>query len=101
MGFHLDTSDITMPYPAPSGTAFRVSYRVTNDGPDDPGHHDHVQVWDGHGNEPVNEYVDAPPSVAGGTYGVFVDLPALAPGYYDIAINLPDGTAAGATIVVQ
>ena len=70
-------------------------------GPDDPGHYDHVQIWDSGGTVWMDDYRSAPASVANGLYGVLVDVPALQPGYYDVAITLDDGTAAGSTIIVQ
>jgi hypothetical protein len=101
MAFQIDSSNISFPRPAPAGSAFRLNYEVTNLGPDDSGHQDHVQVWGSDGSQPVNNMENAPPSVAGGLYGVFVDIPPLNAGYYDVSVTLPDGTGAGSTIIVE
>ena len=101
MGFYIDTSYFQLNNPYPAGQEFRILYEVDNTGPDDPGHDDYVQVWGSDGSKPVDKNESAPESVAGGRYGVFVDIPALEPGYYDISVTLPDGTAAGSTIIVE
>ena len=101
MGFSFSESDIKLNNPEPANQAFKFNYEVTNNGPDDSGHYDHVQIWGSDGTVILDEYVSAPASVAGGLYGAFVDVPALEPGYYDVAITLADGTAAGSTIIVQ
>jgi hypothetical protein len=101
MAFSISQTDIHVPHPAPANSGFRISYEVTNLGPDDYGHHDHVQVWGSGNSSIIDNYFDAPQSVTNGVYGVLVDVPPLHPGYYDIAITLPDGTSAGTTVIVQ
>jgi hypothetical protein len=101
MGFSFSQTDIHIVNPVSTGQAFTFNYEVTNTGPDDPGHYDHVQIWGSDGTVVLDDYRSAPASAAGGLYGVLVDVPALEPGYYDVAITLADGTAAGATIIVQ
>jgi hypothetical protein len=101
MGFQFSQSDIQLNNPYPVGQDFRFVYEVDNLGPDDSGHDDHVQIWGSDGSTPVDRQEQAPPSSAGGRYGVFVDVSALAAGYYDVMITLPDGTTAGSTIIVQ
>lgn len=101
MGFQFDSSGIQISNPVAAGTPFRFSYQVTNTGPDDGGHQDHVEIWGNDGSKPVDSMENAPPSVAGGLYGVFVSVPALNAGYYDVKITLADGTAAGTTAIVQ
>jgi len=101
MGFSFSQSDIHISNPISANQSFTFNYEVTNTGPDDPGHYDHVQIWGSDGTVHVDDWRSAPASVDGGLYGVLVDVPALQPGYYDVAINLDDGTAAGSTIIVQ
>jgi hypothetical protein len=100
MSFTIDFSHIEQNNPFPAGTD-RLVYNVTNNGPDDPGHQDHVQMWGSDGTVYLDQYVDAPESTAGGSYGVFLDVSALEPGYYDLSVTLPDGTALGTTVIVQ
>ena len=100
MSFTFSQSDIYIDNPVAANQDFKINYQVTNDGPDDPGHYDHVQIWGSNGTI-LDEYENAPATIAGGLYGVIVDVPALEPGYYDVAITLDDGTAAGSTIIVQ
>jgi hypothetical protein len=100
MGFQIDPIQTNNPYPA--GTAGgRASYQVHNTGPDDPGHQDHIQMWGSDGSQPVNIMETAPPSQAGGLYGVFIDIPPLNAGFYDLSVTLPDGTGIGTTVIVQ
>jgi hypothetical protein len=88
--------------PQPAGQAFRIEYSASNDGADDPGHVDHVDVWDIHKAKVVDQDVPAPASQGGGDYGCFVDVPALVAGEYDIAITIAGGAAsAGGTIIVR
>lgn len=102
MSFSFDASNILLDNPQVAGQAFRIEYSATNTGGDDPGHLDHVDVWDIHGAKLVDQDVQAPASPDGGQYGCFVDLPALVAGDYDIAITIAQGAAsAGATIVVH
>jgi hypothetical protein len=101
MGFTIDSSYFHLNNPYPAGQAFRINYEVDNTGPDDAGHDDYVQMWGSDGTKYIDQNEHAPESTAGGRYGVFVDIPALEPGYYDISVTLPDGTAAGSTIIVQ
>ncbi len=102
MSFAFDASNILLGNPQIAGHAFRIEYSATNSGPDDPGHVDHVDVWDIHSTKIVDQDVPAPATVSGGGYGCFVDIPALTTGEYDIAITIAHGTAsAGATIVVH
>lgn len=103
MSFAFDASNILLGNPQIAGQAFRIEYSATNTGPDDTsGHVDHVEVWDIHSTKIVDQDVQAPATAAGGGYGCFVDVPALATGEYDIAIAIAHGAAsAGATIVVH
>jgi hypothetical protein len=102
MSFSFDTSRITLNNPYATGQAFRFSYQVDNVNGDDPGHTDHVTIWDHNSATVLDQDVPAPESVAGGLYGVFVDVPALAAGIYDVAITIAGGVAsAGASITVQ
>jgi len=101
MGYEILQSDINLHNPRPAGTPFKIDYRVTNTGPDDSGHVDHIQVWGSDGTQHVNERRNIQPTQAGQRYGVIVDIPALSPGIYDISITLPDGNAAGSSITVQ
>ena len=101
MGFSFSQDDIKIGNPEPANQSFSFNYEVTNNGPDDPGHYDHVQIWASDGTVIMDDHRSAPASIAGGLYGVIVDVPALQPGYYDVAITLSDGTAAGSTIIVQ
>ncbi len=99
MSFQIDPIQPNNPYPANAGG--RVSYRVSNLGPDEPsGHQDHIQMW-GTSGKPVDEMRTVPATVAGGAYGVLIDLPSLNAGYYDLSVTLPDGTATGTTVIVQ
>ena len=100
MSFTIDFGHITQNNPFPAGTD-RLVYNVDNGGPDDPGHQDYVQMWGSDGTVFLDQWVDAPPSVTGGNYGVFLDVNALDPGYYDLSVTLPDGTAGGTTVIVQ
>ncbi len=100
MSFTLDFSQIEQSNPFPVSTD-RVVYEAVNNGPDDPGHQDHVQMWGSDGSVQVDGYLDTPPCQAGGLYGVFVDVSPLPAGYYDLSVTLPDGTAAGTTVIVQ
>jgi hypothetical protein len=101
MSFSFDQSNISISNPIPANQEFKFHYEATNNGPDDPGHYDHVQIWGSDGSMILDEYETAPSTDAGGLYGVIVSVPALPPGYYDVAITLEDGTAAGTTIIVQ
>jgi hypothetical protein len=101
MGFDFSQQDIAVSNPVSAGSSFRFSYQATNNGPDDAGHDDHVQMWGSDGTVVLDEQHTAPASQTGGLYGVFVDVHALHPGYYDVAITLGDGTAAGTTVIVQ
>jgi hypothetical protein len=101
MGFSFGQDDIKISNPEPANQPFSFNYEATNNGPDDPGHYDHVQIWGSDGTVIVDEYISAPATSAGGLYGAIVHVPALEPGYYDVAITLEDGTAAGTTIIVQ
>jgi hypothetical protein len=101
MGFTFDESHFNLGNPHSAGQPIRVNYEVDNTGPDDSGHSDYVQVWGSDGTKHLDRYESAPASITGGRYGVFVDVPALQAGYYDISVTLPDGTAAGSTIIVQ
>jgi hypothetical protein len=100
MSFTLDFSQIEQSNPFAASTD-RFVYEAVNTGPDDPGHQDYVQMWGSDGSVLVDGYFDTPPCPAGGSYGVFVDVAPLAAGYYDISVTLPDGTAAGTTLIVQ
>ncbi len=101
MGFNFSQSDISISNPISANQSFKISYEATNNGPDDPGHQDHVQIWGSDGSVILDEYHTAPDTLTGALYGVIIDVPALEPGYYDVAITLADGTAAGSTIIVQ
>jgi hypothetical protein len=101
MGFSFGQDDIKISNPEPANQPFSFNYEVSNTGPDDPGHYDHVQIWGSDGTVIMDEYRSAPASTTNGIYGVIVDVPGLEPGYYDVAITLADGTAAGSTIIVQ
>jgi hypothetical protein len=101
MGWQFSTDDFSFPSPASAGSAFRVAYQVTNTGSDEPAHSDRVQMWGSDGTQHIDQYEHAPDCVAGGLYGVFVDIPPMQPGFYDISVTLPDGTGAGASIIVQ
>jgi len=101
MSFSFDQSNISIPNPVSANTDFKIHYEATNNGPDDPGHYDHVQIWGSDGTMILDEYETAPATITGGLYGVIISVPALEPGYYDVAITLEDGTAAGSTIIVQ
>lgn len=101
MGFEILQSDIHLNNPHAAGSPFKIDYLVSNLGPDDPGHVDHIQVWGSDGTQHVNERRDIQPTQTGGRYGVIVDIPALPAGIYDISITLPDGSAAGSSIVVE
>ena len=100
MSFTIDFSHIEQNRPFPVNTD-RLVYNVTNNGPDDPGHQDYVQMWDSDGMMWLDQNFDAPQSAAGGSYGVFLDVTPLSEGYYDLAVTLPDGTALGTTVIVQ
>jgi len=101
VGFYIDSTYFQLNNPYSSGTAIAVTYRVDITGSDDPGHDDYVQVWGSDGTKWVDEYISAPATTAGNWYGTIVNVPPLEPGYSDISVTLPDGTAAGATIIVQ
>jgi len=101
MGFYIDSTYFQLNNPYSSGTAIALTYRVDITGSDDPGHDDYVQVWGSDGTKWVDEYISAPATTAGNWYGTIVNVPPLEPGYFDISVTLPDGTAAGATIIVQ
>ena len=102
MSFAFDAANILLANPQIAGQPFRIEYSATNSGPDDPGHVDHVDVWDIHRTKIVDQDVAAPATVADGSYGCFIDIPALATGEYDIAITIAHGVAsAGATIIVH
>jgi len=99
MGWQMDPIQTNNPYT--SGAGGRFSYRVTNTGPDDAGHEDHIQMWGSDGSKPIDRMEAVVGTQAGGLYGVLIDLPALNPGYYDVSVTLPDGTATGTTVIVQ
>jgi hypothetical protein len=102
VSFSFDASNIFLSNPQTAGQAFRIQYSATNTGADDPGHVDHVDVWDIHKAKLVDQDVQAPATAGGGEYGCLVDIPALGAGEYDIAITIASGTAsAGGTIVVH
>jgi hypothetical protein len=102
MSFSFDTSRITLNNPYSAGQPFRFSYQVDNVNGDDSGHTDHVTIWDHNSATVLDQDVQAPQSVAGGLYGVYIDVPALAAGMYDVAITIAGGVAsAGTTITVQ
>ncbi len=100
MPFLIDPIQPNNPYPANAGG--RVHYRVSNTGPDEPaGHQDHIQMWASDGSKPIDKMESVPGTQTGGAYGVFIDLPTLGAGYYDLSVTLPDGTATGTTVIVQ
>jgi hypothetical protein len=102
VSFSFDASTIYLGNPQTAGQAFRIQYSATNAGADDPGHVDHVDVWDIHNTKLVDQDVQAPATQGGGEYGCFVDIPALGAGEYDVSITIASGTAsAGGTIVVH
>lgn len=101
MGYQFSQTDIQVHNPYPANEAFRLVYEVEVTDTDDPGHYDYVQMWGSDGTKWLDQNESAPETPAGGRYGVFIDIPALPAGYYDISITLPDGTAAGATIIVE
>jgi hypothetical protein len=102
MSFSFDSSHISLANPYPPGQAFRFSYQVDNVNGDDAGHTDHVTIWDHNSATVLDQDIHAPQSVAGGLYGVFIDVPGLGAGMYDVAITIAGGSAsAGATITVQ
>ena len=100
MSFTIDFSHIEQNNPFPAGTD-RLVYNVTNNGPDDPGHQDHVQMWGSDGTVYIDKNFDTPACDAGSLYGIFLDVAALAAGYYDLSVTLPDGAALGTTVIVQ
>ncbi len=99
MGFQLDPIQTNNPYPA--GQGGRASYQATNLGPDDPGHQDHIELWGSDGSKPLDRWEDIMPTATGSLYGVFIDLPSLAAGIYDLKVTLPDDTAVGTSVIVQ
>jgi hypothetical protein len=102
VSFSFDASNIYFGNPQTAGQAFKIQYSATNAGADDPGHTDHVDVWDSHKTKLVDQDVQAPASEGGGGYDCSVDVPALGPGEYDVAISIASGAAsAGGTLIVH
>lgn len=102
MGYQFSSDDIMVDNPRAAGEAFTVRYVPTWQGPDqDSTHQDHVQVWGSDGTVFVDEWIEAAGATDGAFYEGAFEVPALEPGYYDVAINLPDDGAAGATIIVE
>ncbi len=98
MGF---TFTLSIRNPVPANQPFTFSYTGVNDGPDDPGHEDRVQVWDSGGGQPVNEVVMVTSTLTGESYVIPIDVPALAPGHYDVSVTSPVSIGTGSTIIVQ
>jgi hypothetical protein len=98
MAFRLQQIDVQNPRPA--GEPFVVPYEVINDGGDEPAHDDHLRVWGSDGSLHVDELSPAPAVDAGMMYMAPIEVPALAPGYYDVSVTFPDGSGAGDTIIV-
>jgi hypothetical protein len=99
----LSTSSIKFKNPYPAGQPFQVVWEVFNGDHDQPPHTDHVNVWDHHSTKVVDQDFGIEPVPAGSEYMCVVDVPALQPGQYDMAITIDTGgsdTLAG-TIQVQ
>jgi hypothetical protein len=86
--------------PRPAGEDFVVVYEVQNDGGDEPAHDDHLKVWGSDGSQPVDTVKPVGAVEAGFIYMERIEVPALAPGYYDVSVTFPDGSGAGDTIIV-
>ncbi len=98
MGF---TITFRIPNPVAAGRPFSFDYDARNDGPDDPGHIDHIQAWGSDGSQPLDVRISALATVTGQTYTTTVDMPALTPGIYDVSVSIPGSLGAGSNIHVQ